>query len=260
MELVFIDGNLDPFLSPRIQRERAIRAQHSEGVILQAHDAVYSPAKQALRPVNDAIEAALREELEEELEEAPGVDPNAFPRAQQRRSIATLRSLLDEGAKERTLQDALISSGLLAATCKVVQEVAMQATEDHRGMRMDLVLAPAHESPTQVIELKRGSHLLLARRGTPTKRLSRQLTKAIKQLHGYGHRLESDTAVVANLEEKHGIQVQKPELRLIAGRRLSDENEYLLLSAAETEKSASGLQLQIYTWDGFMAELERIVD
>jgi hypothetical protein len=252
VEHVFADGVLNPFLSLRVRLERAIRAECSENVILQVHDALYLPVRRATGQVNDAIEAALGEAL--------GFSPSASARSQQRRSITSIRASVDEGAKERALQDQLIASGLLAVTCKVVQEVTMQPTDDHRGMRMDLVLEPVIAGPTQIVELKRGSHVLLARRGTPTERLSKQFSRAIEQLQGYGHRLESDAAAVAKIEERHGIQIHKPELRLIAGRRLSDANEYHLLSAAETEESAFGLQLQVYTWDGFLAELERIVD
>ena len=140
MEHVFTDGNLNPFLSLRVQLERAIRAQCSENVILQVHDAVYSPVKRATVQVHDAIEAALGEAL--------GFNPSASARSLQRRSITALRTLLDEGAKERALQDGLIASGLLAVTCKVVQEVTMQVTDDHRGMRMDLVLEPAFAGQT----------------------------------------------------------------------------------------------------------------
>jgi Domain of unknown function (DUF4263) len=252
VKLVFSDGDLNPFLSLRVQMERAIRAQCSENVILQVHDAVYAPVKRATEQLNNAVEAALAEAL--------GFNPSASARARQRTSITSLRALLNEGAKERALQDGLIASGLLAVTCRVIQEVTMSVTDNHCGMRMDLVLAPAFAESTQIVELKRGSHLLIARRGKPTERLSKQFTMAIEQLQGYGQRLESDAVAVARIEERHGIQIHKPELRLIAGRRLSDANEYHLLSAAESEESASSLQLQVYTWDGFLAELERIVD
>ena len=161
---------------------------------------------------------------------------------------------------EPELQDALLNSGLLALNCKVVQEVAMTPTETYPGMRLDLVLDWNGEEPSQVIELKRGSHLLLARRGKPTERLSRELRKALKQLETYGHQLDSDAQARACIELRHGLQIQQPELRLIAGRRLADAHEYHLLSLAESEAAESSLQLQIHTWDGFLAELERILD
>jgi hypothetical protein len=230
--------------------ERAIRAQVSEGVILQVHDALYAPVKQAAR-VGDAVQAAI--------DEALGVDSRKSLRAQRRRALADLRRLLSDGAKERDLQDRLVDTGLVAVTRRVVQEVTMNATKDHRGMRMDLVLESEISEPTQIVELKRGSHLLLARMGQPTERLSRQLRKALKQLEGYGLRLESDAAEIQRLEDRYGIRVHKPELRLIAGRRLPDVNGYHLLSSAESDAD-SELKLQIYTWDGLLAELERIVD
>lgn len=252
MNRIFTQGDLNPFLSLRLSMERAIRLQCSEHVIMQVHDALYAPIKRATAHVRDAIEAALGE--------AFGIDPASSLRHQHSRAIATLHALLESGARERALQDALIDSGLLSLNCKVIQEVTMKPTEGHRGMRMDLVLDSKADEPTQIVELKRGSHLLLARKGKPTERLSRQLRKAVEQLKKYGDRVESDAETAVDLEERLGIRFDKPELRLIAGRRLTDADGYHLLSRAEADSSNSSLQLQIYTWDGFLAELERIVD
>jgi hypothetical protein len=252
VDRIFGDGELAPLLSLRVRLERSIRAQCSEHVILQVHDAIYAPVKAATAQVHDAMSAALGDVF--------GVDPSVAERSGHRRSIVALRRLLDDGAKERELQDGLVSSGLLTATCKVAQEVSLQATDDHRGMRMDIVLEPKSGEPTQIVELKRGSHLLLARRGKPTERLSRGLVAALKQLQGYGDRLETDAAAVARIEEGQGLKICNPELRLIAGRRLPDDHAYHLLSSAESDGDTPGLQLQIYTWDAFLAELERILD
>jgi hypothetical protein len=246
------DGSLDPFLSLRVRMERAIRAQCSEHVILQVHDAIYRPVKRATAEVHQAIEAAVAETL--------GVEKKGRPRREHGQAIAELRRLLDANAKERALQNALMRSGLLAVTSKVVQEVTIKPSSDHRRMRIDLVMDAGDDQPARVVELKRGSHLLLARRGQPTERLSRELTAAVEQLEGYGRRLESDPAVTLGIEQRHGLQLTAPELRLIAGRRLPDAQAYGLLSLAESEPGESGLTLQIYTWDGFLAELERILD
>jgi hypothetical protein len=219
---------------------------------MQVHDAIYTPVKRATAQVQNVIEAALGEAL--------GMDPASSLRSQHGRALIALRALLENGAKERALQDALVDSGLLLLNCRVLQEVTMSATEDHRGMRMDLVLDSKTDEPSQIIELKRGSHLLLTRRGRPTEQLSRELRKAVEQLKTYGDRVESDAATALDLEERFGIRFDKPELRLVAGRRLPDAHNYHLLSLAEADANNSGLQLQIYTWDGFLAELERIVD
>lgn len=259
MDPLLTDGDLGPFLSLgvrmnrsfRVQMERAIRAQCSEGVIPQVHDALYAPVKQATAPLCDAIQAAI--------DEALGADARESLRAQHRRALAELRRMLGGGAKERDLQHRLVDAGLLAITCGVVQEVAMNATEDHRGMRMDLVLESKIAEPTQVIELKRGSHLLLVRMGQLTERLSKQFRSALKQVEGYGRRLETDQTAIQSIEARQGIRIHRPELRLIAGRRLPDADSYHLLSSAESDAAASGLELQIYTWDGLLAELERIV-
>jgi hypothetical protein len=249
---LFAQGDLKPFLSLRLSMERAIRAQCSEHVIMQVYDAIYAPVKRATAQVHNAVEAALGE--------AFGINPDSSLRSQHARALGALRTLLESDAKERALQDALVDSGLLRLNCKVVQEVTMSATKDYRGMRMDLVLDSNTDEPSQIVELKRGSHLLLARRGKPTERLSLELRKAVEQLKTYGDRVESDAATTLDLEERLGIRLDKPELRLIAGRRLPDAHGYHLLSRVEPDANDSGLQLQIYTWDGFLAELERIAD
>lgn len=252
MDRFLTEGNLDRLLSPRMRKEleRAIRAKCSEDVILQVHDAACAPVKRTTASIQDAILAALGETL--------GDDFSASWRAEHHSSLTALRGLLDSGAKERALQNALVP--LLEVTCRVVQEVTMKATEDYRGMRMDLVLESETAEPTQVVELKRGSHLLLARRGKPTERLSRQLERALRQLVTYDRRLACDADARASIEKRHALRVHTPELRLIAGRRLPNDDGYHLLTAAESTAVTSDLDLQIYTWDGLLAELERIID
>lgn len=253
MNRLFSNGDLSPFLSFRRRMEKAIRAQFSEYVILQVHDNHYEKVKRETAQVRDATEAAMGEAL--------GLGGNFSLRSQERRAIAELRTLLNRDAKERELQDALLETDLLKAlTCKIIKEVAMKPTADYRGMRMDLVLAPNNDGPGEIVELKRGSHLLLAHSGKSAERLSREITKSVKQIKQYGRRLDSDADAVASIEKRCGLKIEKPELRLVAGRRLQDANGYHLLSLAESETSDSKLQLQIYTWDGFLAELERIVD
>lgn len=270
------NGNLAPFLF-RQHAERAIRARCSENTVLELHDGSYAPLKQATLGHTTILEAV------EEAAERVGLtslDANAIHpdvalrsladtttggnlrvwRRPHRTSLAELRRLLDDGAKERDLQNGLVATGLLAVAYRVVQEVTMNATKDNPGMRMDLVLEAEDAQPTQIVELKRGKHLLLARTGKPTQRLSQQLKKALRQLRGYGHRLGTDSSATKWIRDKHGLRVNEPELRLVAGRRLSNAAEYLLLTSAESDATASGFQLQIYTWDAFLAELERIVD
>jgi len=245
-------SSLDPFLSLRVRMERALRANCSEGAILEVHDAVYAPVKRATAPVYEAIEDAVACTLGavEQPVQAPG----------HRQSIATLRELLDRNAKERDLQNALMDSGLLAATSKVVEEVTISPSSDHRGMRMDIVAEATTDAPARIVELKRGSHLLVAHEGLPSERLSHQLHAAIDQLGRYGRRIESDPAIRLDVEQRHGLHLAPVELHLVAGRRLSDPHAYTLLSIAETQATASGSTLQIYTWDGLLAELERLLD
>jgi len=230
---------------------------------MQGHDALYTPIKRATGPVREAIEqattVAVRNAARRTVSENFDTNTALSMRCRHQRALAELRNLLENGAKERALQNALVESGLLALNCRVIQEVTMNPTDNYRGMRMDLVLDPMTDEPVQIVELKRGSLLLLARRGKPTERLAQQLRRAVEQLEGYGNRVDSDAATTIDLE-RHGLRFEKPELRLIAGRRLSDAHEYHLLSRVETDASDSNLQLQIYTWDGFLAELERIVD
>jgi Domain of unknown function (DUF4263) len=245
---LFAIGDVSVFLSFKRGMERAIRAHSSEQVILQLHDEVYEPVKRATALSGDAILSALDAEL--------GSTSFSLP-TQSRAAIALLHDLLDQDAKERELQNALVNSGLLALTCKVIQEVAMKPNQGHPGMRMDLVLDPNNDDPVEIIELKRGSHLLLARQGKPTERLSQELKRAVNQIQNYGSRLVSDANATKSIELKHCIKIKEPELRLIAGRHLPDAGGYHLLSLEETAASDSTLQMQIYTWDGFLAELER---
>ncbi|MBK8814954.1 MAG: hypothetical protein IPN42_05340 [Methylococcaceae bacterium] len=240
MNRIFSNGSLDPFLSFRVRMERAIRAQCSEHVVLQVHDAIYAPVKRATQQLGTAMQDRSGRQYDQ--------------------AIAELRSLLDSDAKEREVQNALMQSGVLAVTSKVVQEVTIKASPDDRRMRMDLVIDAGDEFPSQVVELKRGSHLLLARRGQPSERLSRELTVAVEQLQGYGRRIESDPAVTLSIEQRHGIQLGSPELRLIAGRRLPDAQSYAMLSLVEAKPGESGLTVQIYTWYAFLAELERVLN
>lgn len=228
--------------------ERAIRAHSSEDVTFQVHNASYEPVKRATAPSGDAISS--------ELDALLGSTSSSLPR-QRHAAITLLHNLLARNAKERELQEALVNSGLLALTCKVIQEVAMETNQGHPGMRMDLVLDPNNDDPVEIIELKRGSHLLLARQGKPTERLSQELKRAVNQIQNYGSRLVSDANATKSIELKHCIKIKDPELRLIAGRRLPDAGGYHLLSLEETAASDSTLQMQIYTWDGFLAELER---
>jgi hypothetical protein len=246
---LFAKGDLASFVRvPRKRVEKEIRDQCSEHVILQVHDAIYAPGKRSISPVSDVVEEAI------------GIDNTSSQKHQHRRALTRLRALLESDVKERTLQDALFDSGLLANDCKIVQEVAMSKTNSYSGMRMDLVLYSQADQATEIVELKRGSHLLVARPGKPTQKLSRQLMNAIEQVKRYGDRVENDTQMTSDLEKRFGIQFDNLALRLVVGRRFPDAHGYHLLSLADTDARPESLQLQIYTWDGLLAELERIVN
>jgi hypothetical protein len=239
----------DPMVRLRRSLEDSIRKRVSEHVSLEVHDHVYTPVREALDPIRAAVEDALREAFG--VPRTPDVH---------RPAIAELRRLLDRNAKERELQHVLCEAGLLdpTGTCRVFAEVTMEAADDdHRGMRMDLVIGSAEDAPAQIIELKRGSHRLLARRGTPSERIAMPLERALRQLTSYGGRLASDEGVRFDIEARHEIELDRLELRLVAGRRLPDAHDYHLLSVAEPGDGE--LELHISTWDGFLAELERIV-
>lgn len=227
--------------------ETSLREQVSEHVLLDIHDRLYRPLRQALDPIHGAVDGALREAF------GMPAAPDPF-----RSAIGRLRAMLEANAKERELQSVLVDSGLLnpAGTCRAVSEVAMSATDDDpRGMRMDLVVNSANDEPAQIIELKRGSHRLLVRRGTPAERISRPLANALRQLRSYGERLDSDADTRTHVETVHDLELEHLELRLVAGRRLPDSEGYHLLSQADP---GDGLELSISTWDGFLAELERV--
>src|SRR5215813_11474856 len=192
---VLIDGELKALISTRWRSsvERTLRHQVSEHDLLQVHEEFFLPLRNALDPVRDAIESGPYEAI------TPGVRP---PRRAELDAIDTLRRLLDRGAKERELQTALVESGLLLASSgQVVQEVAIEATNTERAMRLDLLLESDGDSPAEIIELKRGSHLLLAHRGKPAERLSQGLVRALNQLRAYGRRVDSDIEAAASIRE-----------------------------------------------------------
>jgi len=129
---------------------------------------------------------------------------------------------------------------------------------EFRGIRMDLVRCESDTLSSEIFELKRASHLLLARRGKPSERLSREFTLAIEQSEEYKERFRRDPDVRISVNLDQGLRICNPRVRLVAGRRLGNANEYSLLSAVEIMSRESGAGLLIYTWDGLLAELERI--
>jgi hypothetical protein len=267
------------------QLEDEIRKQCSEDVVLEVHDRLYVPLRDAFDPIRAAVEdelasvfgaigdalppalPAIHEAAEAAVTEALGAPSGSAPagphrRALQRKAIARIRSLLDRKAKERDLQRALVESGLLtpAGICRAVQEVTMAPTGDHpRGMRMDLVVGRARKGPAEVIELKRGSHRLLAYRGAPTERIAKPLQRALAQVGSYGRRLRADARTRAEICRRYDLGLDTLELRLVAGRRLPNAHAYHLLSDAEGSNGRE-FEVCVSTWDGFLAELERIAD
>jgi hypothetical protein len=237
----------DTMVDMRRSLENALRQRVSEHVGLEVHDRVYMPVRRALDPITMAVDEAVREALG-----APPRPDNV------RAALGGLRALLDGNAKERELQRALLESGLLSpgGICRAVSEVSMgPITGDSRGMRMDLVVDATKDDPAQIIELKRGSHRLLVRRGSSMEGISRPLENALRQVQSYGGRVSANAETRLSLEEDYELALERIELRLIAGRRLPDAFSYHLLSDAGF---GDGPEVWISTWDGFLAELERI--
>lgn len=234
------DVTSDFLLSMRRGIEREIRSKVSEYEVLQAHDDLYTKVK--LKP--------SLEQVHSRPEDATSAPSRLFKPFRDRHEIqadiTSLRRLLNADARERELQVKLCL--LLKTTGTVVQEVTIKVPKGRR-MRMDVVM------PDEVIELKRGSHLLLARCGQASEHMSRQLEAAIRQVEGYGNQLASNQAAVRSIDLKHGIKLDNPNLRLVAGRSLPDARGYSLLNLYEK----SNPSLRIYTWDAFLAELERIL-
>jgi Shedu protein SduA, C-terminal len=260
MEISLVKASIDPFLALKKKLEKQIRSKRSEGVILEAHDKIYEPIKQAIAPVTNAIR--------HDLIEGTGFGLPFTTRENHRNNIQMLRELLAQNAKERDLQNVLIKSGFLNTDCKMIDEVRMCKSERYHGMRIDLFIHSMKNDGTQkndgteIIELKRGTHMLLARAGKPTQELSYGLKRAINQVKGYGNRIiDSDDTAKEHLEERFGIKIEKPELRLVAGRRITSHGGYDLISKVESPNESTGdLQLLIYTWDGMIAEFEMIFD
>jgi Domain of unknown function (DUF4263) len=125
---------------------------------------------------------------------------------------------------------------------------------------MDLVVHSDSGAYSEVIELKRGTHLLLAHSGKANQRVAKGLKRAIRQLETYGATLKNDKAAVSNLRKNKGIPitVKNIELRLVAGRRLPKLSDYSLLNFTKDSDIEGTGGIQISTWDGLLAELERI--
>lgn len=232
--------------------EQEIRSEFLESVILQVHEGLYSVIKQNTEVLTTSIDVSLRDLINTASTSAVNI--------QYKNAIRKLRNLIATDAKERHLQNALVESGLLELGCKVVQEVSIKASKDRRGMRMDIVVNQYKDKVTEIIELKRGCHLLIARCGKPAMRLSQTLNKAIKQVKKYGDSIKADALTARDLEKRLEMPFNDLSLRLIAGRRLSTTNEYSLISVGKAKTSNYDLQIYVQTWDGFLAELERITD
>lgn len=231
-----LGDELSPFARFACRIERGLRATSSEFWHLQLHDKLYRRLRWHIDPLRLRM----------------GAHP---ARQRAREAIQKVRRLLDEGAKERSLQEVLVDSRLPALGCRLRSEVGMTATQDGRAMRMDLVVDPLrNDEPIQIIELKRGTHRLLAYCGTSRQRRSRALASAVSQVASYGDRFALDEAATVDVAHRHRIWI---ELRLIAGRRLPDQEAYDLLHQFAGANSTP--RVLIYTWDGYLAELERIV-
>jgi hypothetical protein len=226
--------------------ERKIRSQYSEYDILQMHDGLYTLAKKPAVKLRDTIESRIIGGLN-------GSSPVATS-SKDSEALAQLRNMLNQSAPELALQKVLLN--ILHPNWKgqVANEVSMSPIDGYRGMRMDVVLGSDNDTPGQIMELKRGSYRLVAHRGKPMERISKNVSRVVRQIDDYANRVSVDE----ELRRKLGLE--KFDLRVVAGRRLDNEHEYTFITQAETEASDSSFRLQIYTWDGLLAELERILD
>jgi Domain of unknown function (DUF4263) len=231
----------------RKKTEADLRKQVSEGVMLEVHDRVFAPVQAAVNPILNAVESRFE---------------FGSSRRTNQEHLRNLRRLLAARVKERALQDALYESGLLTngGLCRAVQEVSTREAVSNRGYRMDLVVLSDSGAYSEVIELKRGTHLLLAHSGKANQRVAKGLKRAIQQLETYGATLKNDKSAVSNLRKNKGIPitVTNIELRLVAGRRLPRLTDYSLLNFTKGSDTEGTGGVQISTWDGLLAELERI--
>lgn len=118
----------------------------------------------------------------------------------------------------------------------------LEASKDRYIVAHDAVVALMDATsvrPAQIIELKRGSHRLSARRGTPAERSSQPLGRALRQVQSYGETILSDIETRTHPEEVHDLELDRLELRLVAGRRLTDPASYHLRSCAAPDDGMS---------------------
>ena len=234
--------------------DNVLRKKTGEYRILYSHDKVFFPVNVPVRLAYHAISAttpSMRQmgELKDTL-------PLPDSRAQARAFIAELRTLLTNDALERDLQNKLLD--FLALICRPIQEVRLVPTEDFGGMRLDIVCPFEADLPPEVLELKRGSHLLLAHEGKARERRSKKFDQTRRQGKAYFRRLKKDPGILDKLNQENYVQIVNPEVRIIAGKRLSSEAGYHLLSQIDPSAEDTELRVYISTWNGYIAELERI--
>ena len=94
--------------------------------------------------------------------------------------------------------------------------------------------------------------------GERNERPSRQLTNAVAQVNEYGWRANTDVAVAAKIADRHGVEVQEPNVPLspigvCRTRRPTVCSAPLGLPMMLEHCTSSA-------WDGLRAELEHLVD
>lgn len=207
--------------------EKKIRSQCSEHVILEVHDNIYQPVKcvttrQLAQPKDTNSDILVRE----------------------------MRKLIESNARERELQKCLIKlEKSKHNACEIYSEVLIEKPNKTTG-RIDLLLYPKSDDDTGTIfELKRSSFKLIARRRD--RKTTARLKKAIEQIKNYGL---SEVRRCKSGSKAHDTVLNKLLQKLIIGRRMQLPGEYIGIIGHEKENP----NLQIYTWDAWIAEFERI--
>jgi hypothetical protein len=123
-------------------------------------------------------------------------------------------------------------------------------------MRIDINVDARSDECGGLIVLPRGSHVLLVQTGKPTRRFADILRRLVAGVRTNDASEPEPMPAQARLEP----YVQSIELRVHARRNLRNIQMYHLLSEPDGRGKKSASDLQITTWEAFLATVEKNQD
>ena len=170
-------------------------------------------------------------------------------------ATARIRSILDGSVNDSELPVALREAGLASrrAAFRTVKSCAIE-NADHLT-RIDVIVDTGAGQRGGPIALPRGSHVLLVRSGKPALRLAHHLRRLVAGGWASSNPSESGSESLAPQARPHSF-VHEIELRLLGRKKLPGTQYYHLLSEPHRVRDDGCSELQITTWDAFLAAVE----